>query len=102
MYCSFLGVQGTNARVQLRKLYNPWQFPNATMLGLFNTTYGVDRRHVCAFGIEANPVHNEYLTTLNAYFGNRSYQAIVIKLRLRLGSGRIYQDRYCYLPPGSQ
>lgn len=71
-------AQGTNVGVQLRKLYDPWQFPEAKVLGLFNNTYGTDRAQVCALGIEANPVHTPYLKKLNAYFQRKGYQAIVL------------------------
>lgn len=69
---------GTNVGAQLRKLYDPWQFPLAQVLGLFNSTYGHNRSRVCALGIEANPVHTPYLQKLNAYFRSRGYQAIVL------------------------
>jgi hypothetical protein len=71
-------AQGTNVGVQMRKLYNPWQFPNALVLDLFTTTYGHDRSRVCALGMEANPAHSAYLTLLNAYFRRKGYQALVL------------------------
>jgi hypothetical protein len=71
-------LQGTNVGAQLRKLYDPWQFPTAAVLGLFDATYGKNRSGVCAIGIEANPVHTPYLQKLNAYFRTRGYQAIVL------------------------
>lgn len=88
-------LQGTNTGVQLRKLYNPEQFAGAAILGLYDTTYGADRSHVCAFGIEANPVHSKYLATLNAYFSTASYQGIVIKeaaASIKTGTATFHQD----------
>jgi hypothetical protein len=76
MCCTFL--QGTNVGAQLRKLYNPWQFPGALVLDLFTNTYGHDRSKVRALGIEANPTHTAYLTVLNAFFKRKGYQALVL------------------------
>jgi hypothetical protein len=64
--------------VQLRKLYDPWQFPSAPVLGLFDATYGPNRSGVCAIGVEANPAHTPYLNSLNAYFQRKGYQAVVL------------------------
>lgn len=71
-------MQGSNVGVQLRKLYNPWQFPDASVHKLFNETFGFDHAGVCALGIEANPVHTPYLLKLNKYFQQKGYQAIVL------------------------
>jgi hypothetical protein len=73
-----LTVQGTNVGVQLRKLYDPWQFPDAPIHKLFNETFGLDHTRICALGVEANPVHTPWLTQLNAYFRHKGYQAIVL------------------------
>lgn len=64
--------------VQIRKLYDPHQFPGAPVLELFASTYGLDRSRVCALGIEANPNHTPYLQVLNAYFRRKGHQAVVL------------------------
>jgi hypothetical protein len=48
---------GTNLGVQLRKLYDPQQFPNATVLPVFDKMFGMQRKGVCAVGVEANVHH---------------------------------------------
>ena len=88
-------LQGTNVGAQIRKLYDPWQFPNAHVLGLFNHTFGHNRSSVCAIGIEANPVHTPYLTKLNAYFRRKGYQAIVLTetaASIKTGRMVLHQD----------
>jgi hypothetical protein len=79
----------------LRKLYDPWQFPEARVLGLFNATYGPSRSGVCALGFEPNPVHTPSLTKLNAYFKRKGYQAIVLTetaVSISTGTATLYQD----------
>lgn len=90
-----MGMQGTNLGVQIRKLYHPEQFPNAGVLGLFNSTYGANRSGVCVLGVEANPVHTPYLTKLNKYFVKNGYQALVLTetaAAIRAGKVTLHQD----------
>lgn len=76
--CTCGAAQGTNVGAQIRKLYDPWQFPKAAILDLYNETYGANRSGVCTLGVEANPVHTPYLSKLNGYFRSKSYQALVL------------------------
>jgi hypothetical protein len=69
---------GTNLGVQLRKLYDPKQFPGAPVLPIFDKAFGKQRSGVCAIGVEANPHHTPYLGTVNAYFHKRGYQAVIL------------------------
>uniref|UniRef100_A0A383WDS8 Uncharacterized protein n=1 Tax=Tetradesmus obliquus TaxID=3088 RepID=A0A383WDS8_TETOB len=69
---------GTNVGVQLRKLYDPQQFPGAAVLPIFDRVFGNQRSGVCAIGVEANPHHTQYLQTLNSYFKQRGYQALIL------------------------
>ena len=47
---------GTNRGVQIRKLYQPLLFPNASALQQFATEFrGIDRCDVCTIGFEPNP-----------------------------------------------
>jgi hypothetical protein len=89
-------LQGTNVGAQLRKLYDPWQFPEAHILDLYNETYGGSRSNVCAIGIEANAAHTQYLTELNNYFQRKGYQAVVLTntaASIRSGSATFHFDR---------
>ena len=60
---------GTNRGVQIRKLYEPWFYPDAKILPYYDKFFGnvtkrYRRQDVCSFGFEANPRHNfffEYL-----------------------------------------
>jgi hypothetical protein len=47
-------LQGTSVGGHLRKLYDPWQFPEAHVLGLFNDTYGPARSGSAPWGL--NPI----------------------------------------------
>jgi hypothetical protein len=79
-------------------LYDPWQFPGAGVLGLFNATYGFPCHGVCAIGFEPNPAHTPYLKKLNAYFQQEGYQAIVLTERAAsISTG----DATFYMDPGS-
>jgi hypothetical protein len=69
---------GTNVGVQLRKVYDPQQFPNAAVLPIFDRVFGSQRSGVCSVGVEANPHHTEYLEQLNGFFKSRGYQAVVL------------------------
>lgn len=69
---------GTNVGVQLRKLYNAEQFPNARVLPFFDKTYGLNRSNVCSLGVEPNPHHAEYLHQLNLYFKRKGYQSLIL------------------------
>jgi len=86
---------GSNVGVQLRKLYNPEQFPGAPVLPLFKKTFGTNHSGVCALGIEPNPAHTPYLETLNTYFKRKGYQAVVlteIAASVRTGTAAFFQD----------
>lgn len=54
---------GTNLGVQIRKLYDPQQFPGAPVLPYYNQTFGHNRSNVCSIGVEpnSNPSHTSYL-----------------------------------------
>jgi len=59
---------GTNVAVQIRKLYEPKQFPGANVIPVFDKFFGHNRKKVCAVGFEPNSAHTAYLQTANAYF----------------------------------
>ena len=47
---------GSNRGVQIRKLFEPWRYPSATVQPVYERLFGVDRCRVCAIGMEPNPV----------------------------------------------
>ena len=57
---------GSNAGVQVMKLFQPEWFPNADVIPVYNTFFGTieERRrpnHVCVVGFEPNPVFKNQL-----------------------------------------
>ena len=58
---------GTNIGVQIRKLYEPQLYPNATVLPLFDRLYGAERCRVCVLGFEPNARHAPRLDGLQSY-----------------------------------
>jgi hypothetical protein len=81
--------------VQVRKLYNPQQFPNASVLPIFDRIFGSQRSGVCAVGVEANPHHTPYLEELNSFFHSRGYQAVVLTetaASIKTGSASFFLD----------
>jgi hypothetical protein len=81
--------------VQLRKLYDPQQFPGAPVLPTFDKAFGKQRSGVCAIGVEANPHHTPYLTTVNAYFQQRGFQAVIlteVAASIRSGTASFFLD----------
>jgi hypothetical protein len=86
---------GTNVGVQLRKLYDPQQFPGAAVLPIFDRVFGSQRSGVCAMGVEANPHHTQYLEQLNGFFKSRGYQAVVLTetaASIKKGSASFFLD----------
>lgn len=56
---------GTNIGVQIRKLFEPHKYDGAAVLPLFDSAFGpAPRCHVCALGLEPNPVHRDRLAFL--------------------------------------
>jgi len=63
---------GTNTGVQIRKLFEPHLFPNASVLAVFDKFFGHigerDLTNVCAVGFEPNVLHNEVLGRLQDHY----------------------------------
>ena len=58
---------GTNIGVQLRKLFEPWKYPDAAVLPTFERLFGpVPRCNVCALGFEPNQRHKARLKHIQA------------------------------------
>ncbi|KAH3799449.1 uncharacterized protein LOC127839841 [Dreissena polymorpha] len=66
---------GSNKGVQIRKLYEPWLYPNGKILPFYDKIFGkirhYSRRDVCTFGFEANPRHMKRLKYIEKRY--RSY-----------------------------
>ena len=63
-YYVYLDV-GSNVGVQVRKLFEPYLYPNAKFLDVFNEEFGPfeeRKKHVCAVGFEPNPHHTNKLS----------------------------------------
>lgn len=69
---------GSNVGVQIRKLYTPELFVNASVLHLFDQYFGKGvHGDVCAVGFEPNPAHTDYLATVNTWFARKGYPAFI-------------------------
>lgn len=71
---------GTNLGVQLRKLYQPKYFPNATALPVFDFYFGkniTNRRSVCAIGFEPNPDLSDRLTKMQDKFQAKGFPVVI-------------------------
>ena len=58
---------GSNIGNQVRKIYEPHLFINASLLPIFEKFFGdptVRQKHVCAIGFEPNPHHTTVLRSL--------------------------------------
>lgn len=65
---------GSNIGVQIRKLFEPEKYEHAPILAYFDNVFGPverRRREVCAFGVEANPVHTEQLRKIEQAYNRR-------------------------------
>ena len=71
--CTHLYVDaGTNAGVQLRKLYEPDRYPRAKVLPFFREAFGQSERssfcHVCSIGFEPSPDKRSRLSQLQRFY----------------------------------
>jgi hypothetical protein len=78
-YHVYLDV-GSNIGNQVRKLYEPHLFINASVLTIFEEFFGpADTRHlsgsVCAIGIEPNPHHTKVLESIQSAYQNCGWKA---------------------------
>lgn len=74
-YNVYLDV-GSNIGVQVRKLFEPERYPGAPVLPLFDIYFGKDNRAqtTCAFGIEPNGMHTQYLQKVEAYLKSQQFK----------------------------
>lgn len=77
---------GTNTGVQIRKLYQPHLFPNASVLPIFDKFFGPsakrDPKSICSVGFEPNVLHNEALIQLE-----NQYQLCGWRVYINLATG---------------
>ena len=75
--CPFIYVDmGTNIGHQIRKLYEPKLYnPNPVDTQVFQNYFpaSIDRKSICAFGFEANPLHTNRLKKLEAAYLKLNY-----------------------------
>lgn len=73
--CQYVYIDlGTNIGVQIRKLYEPHLYPNASILPLFQTVFENHSSEVCTVGFEANPIHSDYLKEFENYCLKRNWR----------------------------
>ncbi|XP_052818534.1 uncharacterized protein LOC128244582 [Mya arenaria] len=68
---------GSNKGVQVRKLFEPNLYPNASIIPVFDRVFGnisERQRYVCAFGFEANPRHMKRLIFIEKSYKNKGFQ----------------------------
>lgn len=68
---------GTNIGVQIRKLFEPHKYPGASVLPIFNNSFGEAKHRpttVCALGMEPNPHHMERLRMLEEAYNKRGFR----------------------------
>jgi hypothetical protein len=73
--CQYVYVDlGTNIGIQIRKLYEPFFYPKAFVLPLFQKIFGNQTKEVCSIGFEANPAHDSYLKEFENYCLKRKWR----------------------------
>jgi len=73
--CQYIYIDlGTNIGIQIRKLYEPFLYPNAFVFPLFQQIFGNHTREVCSIGFEANPAHDSYLKQFENYCLKRKWR----------------------------
>ncbi|XP_052799502.1 uncharacterized protein LOC128231122 [Mya arenaria] len=68
---------GSNKGVQVRKLFEPNLYPNASIIPVFDQVFGnisERRKYACAFGFEANPRHMKRLKYIEESYKNKGFQ----------------------------
>ena len=75
---------GTNIGVQIRKLFEPHKYPNASVLPVFEQLFGpAPRCGVCAIGIEPNPRHAARLHRLQRDLRAQGAPVLLLQARAR-------------------
>lgn len=90
---------GTNLGVQIRKVYEPQRFPNASINPFFDR-YFLNRTAVCSFGFEPNPVHNPTLDRLEAFYARKGVKVQVLRVAVSTRDSPPGQGVPFYRNPG--
>jgi hypothetical protein len=103
-YHVYLDV-GSNIGIQIRKLFEPEKYPNATVHSIFNQNFGSieERRHnsledgsaICAVGFEPNSHHTSYLKKIESAYQNCGWNVKMLTETAASnhnGIGRFYTD----------
>ena len=91
--CRFVYLDlGTSKGVQIRKLYEPWLYPKASLLPFYdkffgNVTKGYRRQDVCSFGFEANPRHMKKLKHLEEAYRKKGLNVHIFNYAVSNRSG---------------
>lgn len=98
--CQYVYIDlGTNIGVQIRKLYEPHLYINASILPLFQTLFENNTGEVCAVGFEANPIHSDYLKEFENYCLKRNWRVkIFVPMAVSTRDGNVT----FYTTPGDQ
>ena len=112
-YHVYLDV-GSNIGVQIRKLFEPEKYPNATVLQIFDKNFGSinERQHeysenggiVCAIGFEPNPRHTEYLKQIESSYNQCGWRVLFLTetaVSDHNGIGKFYSKGKGYLELGA-
>ena len=105
---------GSNIGVQIRKLFEPEKYPNATVLQIFDKNFGSinERQHeysenggiVCAIGFEPNPRHTEYLKQIESSYNQCGWRVLFLTetaVSDHNGIGKFYTKGKGYLELGA-
>ncbi|XP_052773581.1 uncharacterized protein LOC128212256 [Mya arenaria] len=68
---------GSSKGVQVRKLFEPNLYPNASIIPVFDQVFGnisERQKYACAFGFEANPRHMKRLKFIEESYKNKGFQ----------------------------
>jgi len=87
---------GTNIGIQIRKLYEPQLFPDASMLPIFDKYFGPQATRlragaVCAVGWEPNPAHTPVLVRLEEAYNRCGWK---VKIHTQTGVGSRQQETH--------
>lgn len=99
-HCQYIYIDmGTNIGVQIRKLYEPHLYPEASVLPLFREVFGNHTHEVCSIGFEANPLHSSYLKEFEAYCLKRQWR---VKIFTSTAVSIVNSNLTLYTEPGNE
>jgi len=73
---------GSNTGVQIRKLYEPHNFPNSSVFKIFDKYFGDERQRyldkICTVGFEPNMMHKSRLEDLQRSYKNCGWNVVIM------------------------